>query len=428
MYPPTIIYKKLIEKAPLKEDAIKELRRIIKLLEVDDKLFFGSFASHLYPFITNSSSSTHLTLISHLSKFKGNLLNEAYYHATKWKHSRFRSKDDIELEINYYLDAIGRVQTGLRVDKINSSQLAFALILFNLTEVKDPVKNYKLTDAEITRIIRFEYTEGNSFWEDHGVSIIDIINLATALLKNKEEDRTSVSELQNNYQLLIKTSDNYLKVEVLENWEKQLVTEEHNKKVKFIGQLLIPNDSIFIESEIDEFEYLINKRDVKEFELQMFLKKTPKFLNLLGGYDCVERELTLTPQILLSDKDRSELRPDFLLKRIGINYWDILETKLPSEPLVVGLDRHRKFSSKVEKAIAQLKSYKDFFNDKTNLKWFRMKYGYDISFPELYLLIGRDNGFNSEEEKSKFSRSESLRILTYDDLHKIAKHRMVSIK
>jgi hypothetical protein len=421
------IYRKLIELAPLKEDAIHELKRIEKLLRMDSQLSFYSFDTLLYPLITSEGSPIQSILINHLNNFKGNLLNESYRIATERTDLKYMYNDNADASLEYYLEAITRVRVGLNVDKINACQLAFILLFNSLDVANGPIDKYKLTDDELAKIISWEYHSSTDFWEKNGICENTIFKISKALLSyNIENNILEEYKSNRNYQLIIRNEDNYLKVEVIENWDQQIISENSASSFKFNGQLLLPNHTLFLKEEIDEFEYYLNKKNLKEIELQSFFKKTPKFLNVLGGYERVERELILTPQILLSDKDRYELRPDFFLKRIGINYLDILEIKLPSEPLVVGPIRHRKFSSNVEKGLAQLKSYRDFFDDKTNLKWFRAKYGYNITFPQLYLLIGRDDSFKSEEEKIKFSRSEYLQILTYDDLNKIAKHKMIS--
>lgn len=422
------VYSQLIKKAPLEDDAIKELRRIITMLDVDDKLSFRSFASHLYPFITNRCSPTQLTLINHLAEFKGNILKKAYEHASGRPYLRMESRESLDIDLSYYLEAIKRVQVGLKVSKLNSCQLAFALTLFNLTQVKGAPTNYRLTDYELMSVLNFEYTSGNFFWRDNGVSLDKLFELSKALLTHSINDYNfEKTNFNGNYQLSVKFEGSNLKVQVLENWRHQAVAEDRDKQLKFAGQFLIPNNTIFLQEEVEEFEYYLNKNDIKEIELQKFFDRTPKFLNLLGGYDRVARELTLTPQILLSDIEGTDLRPDFLLKRIGVNYWDILEMKLPTQRLVTG-SRYRSFSSEVGKGIAQLKAYQQFFSDNSNLKWFRNSYGYNVSYPHLYLLIGRDDSFNSDEEKSKFAWAESVRILTYDDLHRIAKHNMLSSK
>jgi hypothetical protein len=423
------VYDQLIKKAPLTDDAVKELRRIITMLEVDDKLFFYSFSSHLYPFITHSCSPAQLTLINHLAEFKGNILNKAYEKASEWPHSRMMSRESLDISLEYDLEAIRRIQVGLKVNKVNSCQLAFALTLFNLTRVEAPVTNYCLTDHELRRVLEFEYTSGTHFWEKNGVSLEKLFELSKALLTHGINDYNfDKTDPNDNFRLSVKFAGGHLKVQVLENWRHQPVAEDRDKQPNFGGQLFIPNNTIFLQEEVEEFEYYLNKKDIKEIELQKFFGRTPKFLSLLGGgYDRVARELTLSPQILLSDSERTDFRPDFLLKRMGVNYWDILEMKLPTRRLITG-SRYRDFSSEVHKAVTQLKAYNRFFSDNSNLKWFRNNYGYNVSYPHLYLLIGRDDSFNSEEEKSRFTWSESVRVLTYDDLHRIAKHNMLSIK
>lgn len=127
----------------------------------------------------------------------------------------------------------------------------------------------------------------------------------------------------------------------------------------------------------------------------------------------------------MDDTDEPDLRPDFLLKRIDFNQWDILETKLPDATVMVGGTSRRHLSSAVQSAIAQVREYAKFFRDHSNVKWFREKYKMQVSNPNLYVLVGRDSSFHSRKEKMRFKESEGVKVFTYDDLHRIAKHQRI---
>ena len=58
-----------------------------------------------------------------------------------------------------------------------------------------------------------------------------------------------------------------------------------------------------------------------------------------------------------SEIDYLSLKPDFMLKRVGLDLWDVLDIKASDSRMIVGRKTRRKFSEAVAEAVAQLREY-----------------------------------------------------------------------
>ena len=99
------------------------------------------------------------------------------------------------------------------------------------------------------------------------------------------------------------------------------------------GQIILPARLSFVtprqfelEQQIAEFEWLINRPGISEYDIHKFLESHPHFL--LG----VEYK-QLHSQLTLVRGDQPNLRPDFFLERLDGNFCDILDLKLPRTKL-----------------------------------------------------------------------------------------------
>ncbi len=173
-----------------------------------------------------------------------------------------------------------------------------------------------------------------------------------------------------------------------------------------------------IQDEIERFEYLINTKNVSEYEIQRFIEDHPDLL--LG----IEHK-RLHSQLTLTRDGNSDLRPDFFLERLDGSLCDIIDLKLPDARLVVGKDNRRTFSASVMSALGQLSEYGRYFDDSANRKLFSAKYGLDAFKPQISVVIGRSREFRSPiERESLRSELSNLQIITYDDVLNKAKRRL----
>lgn len=176
------------------------------------------------------------------------------------------------------------------------------------------------------------------------------------------------------------------------------------------------NNFIYVD-QVVEFEWLINKPNVSEFDIQKFLERNPGFL-LNMEYKSLHAQITLARENL------SDLRPDFMLERIDCPLCDIIDLKKPNVNLVVGSQNRRTFSYQVISALSQLSTYRDYFDNPNNRKMFYEKYGFQAYKPKISVVIGRSQSFNSEIERRELEMLlPNLNIVTYDDILARAKYR-----
>ena len=138
----------------------------------------------------------------------------------------------------------------------------------------------------------------------------------------------------------------------------------------------------YIRDEIEEFESLINSPFSNEYDIQKFIESHPKFL--LG-----QDYQRLHPQVVLERKEQGSLIPDFLLQPFNKDFCDIVELKLPNAPLIVGKKDRQRFSSAIAEASAQLKTYRDYFDDSNQRKAIRERYGITAFRPKLAVIVGK---------------------------------------
>jgi hypothetical protein len=135
-----------------------------------------------------------------------------------------------------------------------------------------------------------------------------------------------------------------------------------------------------------------------------------------------DEHLAARPGILLESPEGFGLKPDFFLQRRDSPLWDIAELKLPSAQLVRGRIARRGLAAAVRWSLDQLHRYREFFLDSGLSGRFRNQYGLEVYYPRLTLIIGRDDAFGSYHERQRLT-PPGARLLTYDDLLRLAKHR-----
>lgn len=164
-----------------------------------------------------------------------------------------------------------------------------------------------------------------------------------------------------------------------------------------------------------EFEDLLNDPYTPEATYQRFFESHPEFL-------LTDEHLAIKPGVLLHSTEGFGLKPDFFLQRRDSPLWDIAELKLPTERLIQGREARRGLAAAVRWGMDQLRRYREYFLDSGLAQRFRETQGLEVYYPKLTLIIGRDKAFGTYHERQRLTPPES-RILTYDDLLRLAKHR-----
>jgi hypothetical protein len=174
---------------------------------------------------------------------------------------------------------------------------------------------------------------------------------------------------------------------------------------------------LLLKEEADQLEDLIEKIDCTERDLQMFIEQHPGIF--VGG-----EYVRMHAQIHLERSD-GYLIPDFLLEHVS-GLCDIMELKLPNAAVVAGTTNRRRYSAGVHEAAAQSRVYRDYFDEAAKRKWFEQKYKLRAFKPRTILVIGRDSAFRDALEKRELETAlHDYRILTYDDLLRIARAQQV---
>jgi hypothetical protein len=177
------------------------------------------------------------------------------------------------------------------------------------------------------------------------------------------------------------------------------------------GFVTVHRDLLGVQLEVEQFEHLINRRDVAERELQTFFKQNPHFLS------AVAQPL---PHVRFRDAAGRLLVPDFILRPIVASQrdsrWEVIDLKRPQASLLVGSGTRKRISHEVATAIRQLRDYGDYFADPRNAASIEQKLGHRLRRPKLGVLIGRLRGVDVEALESEQHRTSDVRIITYDEI------------
>lgn len=176
----------------------------------------------------------------------------------------------------------------------------------------------------------------------------------------------------------------------------------------------IDRDNFGIQLEVEEFECLINRGNVSESDLQEFFERYPHFLE-------TPFEAQQLPHVRLSDYRGEVLVPDFILKPIVATQrdsrWRIIDLKLPNARLLAGKGQYVRFSQEVMKAIRQLRTYGEYFRDRTNADRIASILGHVLRRPRLGVLIGRLPSASETEALEVAQGFEAdVQIVTYDEI------------
>lgn len=177
-----------------------------------------------------------------------------------------------------------------------------------------------------------------------------------------------------------------------------------------------------LELAVEELQVLVNEPTVREPGLQDFFERHPNFI-LTDKYHKAH------PHIVLTDAEHDRLIPDFLLEPVDQSaLCDLLELKLPSAPVFVGKRKRIRFSAAVSDALAQLKEYERFFDEKKNRELIYQKYGLLAFKPKMILVIGRLGVIDPIDKKLVEQSRPDLSVRTYDEIIKREVSRIERLK
>ena len=166
------------------------------------------------------------------------------------------------------------------------------------------------------------------------------------------------------------------------------------------------------EEKAEELEYLLSQEYIKESELQKFFERNPEFI--LDGDYC-----EAIPQVILKDENEKKNIPDFILKpneNISVPA-KIVELKLPNVELIRIYDRAEAFTQKITRAVGQLKKYYRYFTSDKNRKIFFEEYHFNVFYPRLALIVGKDvSDIDKETLEDLKTTFNGIDITTYNEV------------
>ena len=134
--------------------------------------------------------------------------------------------------------------------------------------------------------------------------------------------------------------------------------------------------------DVEAFEFLINRSNISEWDFQRFFEKHPAFL--LGS-----QYYRLHSQVVLLGADGKELIPDFFAERVGTTFADIIELKTPSAKLTSGSQGRRGFAASLSRALNQVRTYRNFFDNPSRRRQFHQQYGFEAFRPTITVVMAR---------------------------------------
>jgi hypothetical protein len=179
----------------------------------------------------------------------------------------------------------------------------------------------------------------------------------------------------------------------------------------------IPDDYDYQHSKlqrINRFLELVGNNDSTETQITGFLAQPENqfIISMRFGAVSIHPEVSCDWQ---SDEKRP-IRPDFFVKNSN-GFADIIEFKLPTATIdIVGSDNRETLSAKINTYVSQTRTYRNYFDDPNNRKWFEATYNFKVYRPRRYLVIGRRWQFDSDTWREIITDYQDLDIITYDDL------------
>lgn len=169
---------------------------------------------------------------------------------------------------------------------------------------------------------------------------------------------------------------------------------------------------------IQELEALINSGATAEKHFQGFFARNPDFL-INDDYRRAHSHL------ILSQDESDILIPDFVLEPVlQDRFCDLLELKLPKDPVYILKKNRNRFSAAVSEAAAQLRTYRNFFEQKPNRERFELKYpDLKIYRPRMLVIIGRRSPGSPLIKQQVRTDHPELFLHTYDEILERAQFR-----
>jgi hypothetical protein len=175
-----------------------------------------------------------------------------------------------------------------------------------------------------------------------------------------------------------------------------------------------------VSHQLQELNYLLSAPHLRESQLQSFFERNDSFFRMLGYKN-------VYPHVILEKYVGNTLIPDFILEPFDEEWCDILDLKLPQQSVFVGGRDRKDFSHSVHQLRAQLREYSAYFDDEKLAKRVKDRYGIKVYKPKLIGVIGKHIDHADDRQiRRAMTQDPSFRVITFDELVALAKHRILT--
>lgn len=169
-------------------------------------------------------------------------------------------------------------------------------------------------------------------------------------------------------------------------------------------------ENLALKHAVEEFEEMVNDPGSSEQDFHDFFEVHPDFI-LNDEYKQAHSK------IVLEREEGGALIPDFVLQPFSMNaLCDLLELKTPSANVYVLKKNRFRFSAAVMEAVAQLREYSAYFDEKIYRDRLEERYSLKAYKPRMYIILGRTGKVSPFEARRVELDVPNITFKTYDDI------------
>ncbi len=247
-----------------------------------------------------------------------------------------------------------------------------------------------------------------------------------------EGDETKVARTEVVQRLIVESARNSLLIhtQIFFDENQIKIVPYHGNSVYSVGtksevllacpSTLARRTGSLFSAELRQFEELLNDPYLRESDLQHFLEKSRNIFGALGYGEVYS-------QVLLERDDGTGLRPDFLARPLGRQWFDIIDLKLPDANVAVGRRDRKTLAAAIHEMVAQLREYAAYFENEVWAQRIEANFGIRCYRPRLVGIVGRNpSGASSNRQiRRMMTAYADVDIVTFDQLLEIAQTRLL---
>ena len=132
-------------------------------------------------------------------------------------------------------------------------------------------------------------------------------------------------------------------------------------------------------------------------------------------------------KIVLEGDRGGALIPDFVLEPFERDaLCDLLENKRPGDRVFVLKKNRPRFSAAVFEAIAQLRQYSSYFEEKKNRDRIHSRYGLNLFRPRMFVVLGRSGDADLLAVRKAEAQVPDVTVRSYDQILERVKRRFAT--